>query len=252
MELPLQPTILRFGPPVQDRLAGMVGALTVPSLRDIRPTMNYIIYGTGGHAREIFFQLVADGHGISCFADDRSPDRLIEDLRVENSRIAVERFPDARWIVAIGNPRARQFVTQELLDVGANIGSFVSKRAFVAPDAIVGPEAQIFANAVVSTGCTVGKGVIMHFGSILCHDSSISDYSILCPGVVVPGNVEIGHGVFVGAGASFRDGRPEAKLKIHDGSMIGAGSCVVRDVAPNTTVAGVPAVSKQKTRRNPI
>jgi len=220
----------------------------VSSHRDIGPPMSYIIYGTGGHAREIFFQLMAEGHGIRCFADDRSPDRLIGDLRVENSRIAAERFPDARWIVAIGNPRARESVTRELLDVGVTIGSFVSNRALVAPDAVVGPEAQIFANAVVSTGCTLGRGVIMHFGAILCHDSSISDYSILCPGVVVPGNVEIGSRVFVGAGASFRDGKPMARLKIHDGSIVGAGACVVRDVPADTTVAGVPA----SVRRNPV
>ncbi|WP_305967639.1 MULTISPECIES: CatB-related O-acetyltransferase [unclassified Mameliella] len=48
--------------------------------------------------------------------------------------------------------------------------------------------------------------------------------------------IEIGHDVWVGAGATLMDG-----VNIGHGAVIGAGAVVARDVAPYSIVAGVPA-----------
>lgn len=48
--------------------------------------------------------------------------------------------------------------------------------------------------------------------------------------------VEIGHDVWIGAGAIVMDG-----VRIGHGGVIGAGAVVTRDVKPYTIVAGVPA-----------
>jgi acetyltransferase-like isoleucine patch superfamily enzyme len=50
------------------------------------------------------------------------------------------------------------------------------------------------------------------------------------------GNVIIGKGSFVGAGAVIRQG-----ITIGKNAVIGAGAVVVKDVADNTTVLGIPA-----------
>ncbi|HBD95398.1 MAG TPA: serine O-acetyltransferase [Spirochaetia bacterium] len=55
---------------------------------------------------------------------------------------------------------------------------------------------------------------------------------------------KIGNGVLIGAGAKIL-----GNIKIGDGVKIGAGSVVLSDVAPHTTVVGIPAkiVGKPKT-----
>ena len=49
-------------------------------------------------------------------------------------------------------------------------------------------------------------------------------------------SVTIGDGVFIGANALLMPG-----IKVGNGSVVGAKSLVLKDVEPNTVVAGVPA-----------
>jgi acetyltransferase-like isoleucine patch superfamily enzyme len=64
--------------------------------------------------------------------------------------------------------------------------------------------------------------------------------------VKVCGNVQIGHSVNIGAGATIINGRPGSPLVIGDCSVIAAGSCVTKSVEANCMFAGVPAVLKKR------
>ncbi|MFN7602850.1 MAG: hypothetical protein ACK5R0_15775 [Bacteroidota bacterium] len=50
------------------------------------------------------------------------------------------------------------------------------------------------------------------------------------------GGAVLGEGVFVGAGATIFQ-----NVKIGDHAIVGSGAVVSKDVAPHTTVVGVPA-----------
>lgn len=97
-------------------------------------------------------------------------------------------------------------------------------------------------------GCVIGRGAEFGPGFVLIHAN----------GVVINGEVRggsdvylehqvtigaerrqspsLGSGVFVGAGAKII-----GPVTLGDGCRIGANAVVVRDVAPDTTVVGVPA-----------
>ena len=59
---------------------------------------------------------------------------------------------------------------------------------------------------------------------------------------VVP--THVGRGASIGSGATIMCG-----LTIGEGALVGAGAVVTRDVAPGTTVAGVPARLLSRSRR---
>ncbi len=112
----------------------------------------------------------------------------------------------------------------------------------VHPSAVVGGGCELAHGVVVSAGCVVTTDVRIGAGSLLNprsgvgHDSTLGRCCVLNPGANVSGSVTIGDGVLIGSGATILQG-----LTIGDGAVVGAGAVVTRDVAPGSTVVGVPA-----------
>ena len=125
-------------------------------------------------------------------------------------------------------------------------------------------------------GCTVGADtrigtfVEVQRGALIGSRCKIGSHSFICEGVTLDDEVFIGHGVvFINdlrPRATTCDGRPQEPgdwtlapthvgtrasigsgavilggISIGEDALIGAGAVVVADVAPATTVAGVPA-----------
>ena len=98
-------------------------------------------------------------------------------------------------------------------------------------------EGTFFAvNSVVGAGSHVGNFCIVNTGAILDHDSTLGDFSHLCPGVVTGCHVKIGNRTTVGLGAMIRD-----HIMIGDNCTIGMGSVVLNDIPDNSTAWGNPA-----------
>jgi maltose O-acetyltransferase len=76
---------------------------------------------------------------------------------------------------------------------------------------------------------TVGDGAIVGYdATVLCHEFLEDEYRV--------GDVDIGAGAMVGAGAVVLPG-----VEIGAGAQVAANSLVAEDVPADTTVAGVPA-----------
>lgn len=204
-------------------------------------TYKAIIYGAGGHARELQFQLQAEGVPTLAFVDDFRSGFDIEGIPVLSQEGASSRFLDGRWFVAIGDNAGRKNILAVLRDLGLPIGSFISSRALVSPSASISGAAQIFANAVISAGTTLGDNVIVNFGSILHHDVKIGANSFIAGGVTIAGNVKVGSGVWLGVGCTVINGTSDHPLNIGDNVVVGAQACVVSDVGDHEIVVGVPA-----------
>ncbi|MBB3315486.1 sugar O-acyltransferase (sialic acid O-acetyltransferase NeuD family) [Rhizobium sp. BK181] len=203
-----------------------------------------IIYGAGGHARELKFQLELEGASVSAFVDDFESGFLLEGIPVISLDDARTRFGGAAWYVAIGAIAGRKAVVRRLRDLGHVLDSFVSSRALISPRASIGGAAQIFGNTVISSGAVISDNVIVNFGSVISHDVAIGANSFVAPNVTIGGHVDIGNDVWLGSGAIVRNGAPGNRLRIGNNVTVGAAACVVGDVADHSTVIGVPAKRK--------
>ncbi|MDQ7991558.1 MAG: serine O-acetyltransferase [Propionicimonas sp.] len=98
----------------------------------------------------------------------------------------------------------------------------------------------------IHPGARIGKGIMFdHATSVVIGETAVveDDFSMLHE-VTLGGtgkvggdrHPKIGRGVMIGAGAKVL-----GNIRVGEGAKVGAGSVVLDDVAPYTTVAGVPA-----------
>ncbi|WP_457155728.1 NeuD/PglB/VioB family sugar acetyltransferase [Mesorhizobium sp. P5_C1] len=200
-----------------------------------------VIYGAGGHARELQFQLHAEGTSTVAFIDDFRSGFDVEGTPVLSRDDAYARFPAANWYVAIGDIAGRTTILATLRELGLTVGSFVSARALVSPSASISGAAQIFANTIVSAGAVLEDNVIIDFGSIIHHDVRIGANCFIASGVTVAGHAKVGSGVWLGVGCTIINGTADNPINIGNNVVVGASACVVSDVEDNAIVVGVPA-----------
>lgn len=200
-----------------------------------------IIYGAGGHARELQFQLHDEGTATLAFVDDFKSGFEVAGIPVLSRDAASLRFPDIPWLIAIGDNAGRTRIISTLRELGLPVGSFISSRALVSSTAAISGAAQVFANSVISAGVALEDNVIVNFGSILHHDVRIGANSFIASSVTIAGNVRVGSGVWLGVGCTIINGTSEQPLNIGNNVVVGAQACVVSNVSDHEIVVGVPA-----------
>ncbi len=213
--------------------------------------MTEVVYGAGGHGRELAFQLKEQKRCVDAFVDDFQFDRIEQGVPVFNYQDAVTRLSASAWHIAIGDITARNLLLLKVRNAGITIGGFISPHTIVAPSAQIGSSTQIFGQSVVSDSCFLAEDIIVNFGCTVSHDVHIDTGSILCPRVSIAGNVRIGKNVWLGVGCTVSNGSPGKPLVIEDGAYIGAGACVIGDVTANTVVYGIPAKRIRDRKPNP-
>ena len=114
-----------------------------------------------------------------------------------------------------------------------------------------------FTGIEIHPGATIGKNLFIDHGMgiVIGETAEIGDNCTIYHGVTLGGTGKdtgkrhptIGNNVLIGAGAKVL-----GPFKVGDNSMIGANSVVLKEVPPNTTVAGVPGrMVKQDSKRVP-
>lgn len=184
----------------------------------------------------------AGGHEIVGFVDSNREmiGRRIDGLEVlghpdELPEIKA-RFGATGGVVAIGDNGVRRSFADRLEELGFELVSAIHPSANIATSASIGRNAVIAAGALVCAHCQIGDSVILNTGSIVDHESLVGTATHVCPGARVAGRVTIESGAFVGIGATIIQ-----NVRVGYEAVVGAGAVVVSDVAPMSTVVGVPA-----------
>lgn len=197
------------------------------------------ILGASGHGKVVADTAECCGWHTVDFFDDRWPGLADNGPWpvVGDSAALLARLGDYGGVlVAIGNNGTRHDKLRWLQAHGATLARVVHPAAYLSRHAELGAGSVVFAGAVVNAGARIGTGAIINTGASVDHDCSLGEAVHISPGARLAGGVEVGDRAWVGIGACVRQ-----LVRIGAGAVVGAGAAVIADVAPGTTVAGVPA-----------
>lgn len=196
--------------------------------------------GSGRHAAVVHEAAILSGLRVAGFVavEEGVPPQLLDCEYLGGPAMLQDRrfLRDAAFVPACGSNVLRQSITGSLCDAGAVLMTVMHPSAMISPSAVIEQGAVILAGAIIGPAARLGRATIVNHAASVDHDCMIGDCVNICPGVRLGGGVDVEQGAFVGLNACVLPGR-----HIGQYAIIGAGSVVIDDVAPNCTVAGNPA-----------
>jgi len=137
-------------------------------------------------------------------------------------------------IIANGNPKLRKKIYSKIYNY--KFINVIDRSSHIASSATLGAGNTIGINCIINIGANVGNHCIINNSAVVEHDSSIEDFSTICPGVQIGGKTKLGAGAFICTGAIVLP-----HIKIGASSVVAAGSVVTKDIQDNVLVMGSPA-----------
>lgn len=188
------------------------------------PMARLVIYGAGGFGREV---LTAARSREAVLADDHAGDAIRP----------ADIHADDDVVIAIGDGAVRERIAR----MKNRYGAVIAPTAILGGNVVLGEGAIICDFAMITAQATIGRHFHLNIYSYVAHDCVVGDFVTFGPRVCCNGNVRIGDGAYIGAGAILKNGTSERPLTIGAGAVVGCGAVVTRDVAPGSVVVGNPA-----------
>ena len=186
------------------------------------------LYGASGHAKVVKDIIEATGRQLFGVVDDDLSLQNFETLPVTHT--ATDKGP---FIISIGNNGIRKRIAESLK---SEYAMAIHPCAVVAGSARIDVGSVVMAGVIINPDVTIRKHCIINTGASVDHECVLEDYVHLSPHATLCGNVKVGEGSWIGAGAVVIQG-----IRIGTWSRVGAGAVVTRDVPDYTEVVGVPA-----------
>jgi sugar O-acyltransferase (sialic acid O-acetyltransferase NeuD family) len=197
-----------------------------------------LILGEGPHAREMLdivrrVNARQQTWDLLGFATTRESlvGGSIEGFPVLEVQAAMERYPLAlvtpeyEWPRKLEIPRSR-------------LASLIDPAAVISSTATIGLGCVIFPHCYVGAQAQIGDFLFCLSGSVINHNVVIEDCVTVTSGVVVAGDVHVEADCYLGQSSVVRE-----QLRIGKNSLLGMGSVVLHNVAPNSVMVGNPARS---------
>ncbi|MDD5676550.1 MAG: hypothetical protein PHW60_00985 [Kiritimatiellae bacterium] len=195
-----------------------------------------IILSTGVHAQEMA-EIVENVNRVKktwnligyITKHEKHLGQTLNGYPVLGTKEAVANYPEAHFVPGHEWPRPMPVPKDRL-------ASLIDPSCFVSRTAVIGCGCVLYPGCYVGLNARIGNGVFCLGGSSINHDDVIEDNVVCATNVTLAGKVHVEQDCYLGQKCVIRQ-----DLRIGQGSLIGMGAVVVKDVPPNSVMAGNPA-----------
>lgn len=201
-----------------------------------------VIVGAGGFGREVAWLIerineVNAEWNLLGFVDDNE-----EVLGTEVNGYKV--LGNIDWLnkqelnvaTAIGDSNVRKSIIKRLKNSRNIYPVLIDPNAICSNEITYGEGVIVCAGTVITVNVKVGNHVIINLDCTIGHDAALGDYTTILPSVNISGYVVTEECVNIGTSSAVIPGK-----SIGEGTIVGAGSVVVKDLPANCTAVGAPA-----------
>ena len=143
---------------------------------------------------------------------------------------------DDVFICALGDPKWKKHYSEMIINKGGKFISIIHPTAYVGLNTSIGIGCILCANVRISCDVKVGNYNTFQPFTVVGHDVTIGNYNHFNTYSFMGGFVDIRNEVTLHTGAIIHPHK-----KVLNGSIVGAGAVVIRNVKENSTVYGNPA-----------
>lgn len=208
--------------------------------------MALVIWGCGGHGREVLHLCEQIGFEVAGFLDERPEfkGKIVDDVPVLGDLPEIISLKDKIKVVCagVGDPSLKKRLAEKTKKLGFQFAdTLVHPSVFISKRNRLGIGSVICEGTILTTNVVIKDFVIINRGVNISHDDIIEDYVTVSPGVNIAGNVTVQEGAYIGIGSSIRE-----KITIGPWAIVGGGAFVKEDIPGKTLYAGVPARFKKR------
>ncbi len=199
---------------------------------------NIVVVGAGGFAKEVIWLARDCGYNVKGFLDreDHTHHSLNEAAYLGKVCDWIN-YAENEFIIAVGSPRARQRILDEMLRLGKPkfatlVHPSVQQSAFNRID----EGCMICAGTILTVDITIGAHTIVNINCTVGHDCIIGSFVTIAPIAAISGNVKISDYCEIGTSAAIKQG-----ISLHRGALLGMGGILVKDIPDTALYLGNPA-----------
>lgn len=208
--------------------------------------MRCLVAGAAGHAQEVAWSLREQcaRRGDVCelvfFDDALPPGPLLSGIGSVAGGLdgmgAYARRGETELVLGVGLPRTKSAIVSRLEHLGLPWATVIHPAATIGPNVWIDEGCYVAAGAILTVNVRIGRFATVNTHCAIAHEAVVEDFATLHPNVHVCGDVSIGKGCEIGAGAVVIQG-----ISIGPWAVLGASCTAIEALTGGRTYVGTPA-----------
>lgn len=191
------------------------------------------ILGAGGFAREAYHHAEDCGE-LPCLLADTPPNS--GNYRYTSFGGLSTSQVIKKFVIGVGDPKIKAILVNKALKLGLQPVNCIHPSVVIGKYLLMGVGSIICPGVCITCNVEIGDYALINLNVTIGHDAKIGSFTTINPNCSISGNTTIGDRCTIGTGAVTRE-----KSTIGDDIIVGANATVIKDLVTSGVYIGSPA-----------